>query len=82
MVVQPKLSHTLLASSEMRDSNFAVSLCREFRKRVTESGSLLEISLTFPSMVKQLRMVTAFSEISVATIENGDKKDQILMKSK
>ena len=33
-------------------------------------------------MVKQLRMVTAFSEISVATIENGDKKDQILMKSK
>ena len=25
-------------------------------------------------MVKQLRMVTAFSEISVATIENGDKK--------
>ncbi|CAH3141920.1 unnamed protein product [Pocillopora meandrina] len=25
-------------------------------------------------------MVTAFSEISVATNENGDKKDQILMK--
>ena len=33
-------------------------------------------------MVKQLRMVAAFSEISVATIENGDKKDQILMKRK
>ena len=32
-------------------------------------------------MVKQLHMVTEFSEISVATIENGDKKDQILMKS-
>ena len=45
-------------------------------------GSLLEISSTFPSMVKDLRMVTAFSEISVATNENGDKKDQILMKSK
>ena len=33
-------------------------------------------------MVKQLRMVTAFSKISVTTIENGDKKEQILMKSK
>ena len=33
-------------------------------------------------MVKQLHMVTEFSEISVATIENGDKKDQILMKRK
>ena len=33
-------------------------------------------------MVKQLRMVAAFSKISVATIENGDKKEQILMKSK
>ena len=33
-------------------------------------------------MVKQLRMVIAFSEIFVATTENGDKKEQILMKSK
>ena len=66
----------------MRDSDFAVSFKNAFQPVNFGSGSLLKISLIFPSMVKQLRMVTAFSEISVATIENGDKKDQILMKSK